>query len=923
MRFFGKHLSLQRKFFLSLSLATAVLCVFFSAIFYVHMTSVVEEQVREKAELALVQVDAVQDYVRSVLRPRMFERHPNDFVIEAMSSSYISRNIMDRVGERALGLVYRRVAIGARNEDSEANDIERMLIDRFRSDESLKKWSGTLRMRNMDYYVISRPVRFSKPCMQCHGSVDDAPVELVRMYGNNGFGHTLNGLDGLDFIAFPAGATEAQLKGVIVSYFILFALCAIFFFTAALVSFRILVVRRLYALATSFRRTLNDGERTDIFDRLNEKDEVEEVVECFEQVANHLVDARLQLQSYADNLKTMVDARTSELSHEARERQADVALFVHLFEDMRGTRTNEQLWGIVLPRICRRFGAQCIAYICTFGARRHYIWPHGEAMPDLPEPLTPFIVESRVQVQGRTIFIPVEAQHGATEGLLCLVWNDEQCATKQNLAVLGALGRQLGTVAENIMALDRVMRQMDLLQAVFDGVGDPLVLFDDAGQVVIANDGARRLAQELYEQKMESLAEGKTEAHEPSPQGSSVQPAPTIVGQSNATGNLISLLLGEETMDVCQQVLQGETASRTVMHSHGRSFLVHLYPVPAMDNRPGRLAAYVRETTTERQMFERMSQSERLASVGKLSAGLAHEINNPLGVILCYAELLRQGATDEQMADLDVIVRHTRQAQRVLRDLLNFARPKSYAGLPLQAEDAVRRVVEVFRPQAARKGAQIYFDVQGTLPTVGVGEQALEQIMTNLILNALDALSNNDSVSISSVKSEGIQDSPCIVVCMRSLNSEDAPAVCHASPTPSSLRHTSKPSRGICITVADNGCGLDSEARQRAFDPFFTTKDTGTGLGLAVVYGAVTDVGGVIEVESPSTVASVWQASHSDEAMVNVDGDVVTGSTHKHAMESGVSLCGTCFSIFLPHIVESEVASGYVSDIQGSEVDHE
>ncbi|MFI3271533.1 MAG: DUF3365 domain-containing protein [Pseudomonadota bacterium] len=872
------------------------------------MTSVVEEQVREKAELALVQADAVQDYVRSVLRPRMFERHPNDFIIEAMSSSYISRSIMDRVGELAVGLIYRRVAIGARSEDSEANDVEKMLIERFRSNESLKKWSGTLRIHNMDYYVIGRPVRFAQSCMQCHGSIDDAPVELVRMYGNNGFGHTLNSLDGLDFIAFPAGATEAQLKGVILSYFILFALCALFFFTAALVSFRILVVRRLYALATSFRRTLDDGEHTDIFDRLNEKDEVEEVVECFEQVANHLVDARLQLQSYTDNLKTMVHARTAELSNEARERQADVALFVRLFEDMRGTRTNEQLWRTVLPRICRRFGAQCIVYVCTFGTRRHYIWPEGEIMPDLPDPLTPFIVESRVQVQGRTIFIPVEAQHGATEGLLCLVWKDEQSAVKQNLDVLGALGRQLGTVAENIMALDRVMRQMDLLQAVFDGVGDPLVLFDDAGQLVIANDGARRLAQELYEHKMAGLSSVQNDADSPELDHANGEQATKAIDSANTAGNLISLLLGDETMDVCRQVLQGETASRTVMHSHGRSFLVHLYPVPAVDNRPGRLAAYVRETTAERQLLARMSQSERLASVGKLSAGLAHEINNPLGVILCYAELLRQGATDDQIADLDIIVRHTRQAQRVLRDLLNFARPKSYAGLPLHAEDCVRRVVEVFRPQAARKAAHIYFHTQGILPTVGIGEQALEQIMTNLILNALDALPCDSS-----------QGSSCIVVRMRPISAEDAPAMCHASPTQSSLSHANKPSCGICITVADNGCGLDSEARQRAFDPFYTTKDTGTGLGLAVVYGAVTDVGGIIELESPCDVASTWQASE-DEAHAQ-HGAMETSS--KLGGDFVSSPCGTCFTIFLPHVVEKSTVNVYVSDDLEKEVEHE
>lgn len=884
MKFFGKHLSLQRKFFLSLTLATAVLCVFFSAIFYVHMTSVVEEQVREKAELTLAQVDAVQAYVRSTLRPRMFERHPTEFIIEAMSSSYISRKIMDNVGEEALGLLYRRVSIGARNSEFEANDIERMLIDRFRTDTSLDKWAGTLRIRNVDYFAIGRPVRFAQSCMQCHGLEDDAPVELVELYGNNGFGHDLDSIDGLDFIAFPAGATEAQLQGVIVSYFILFALCALFFFTSAFLAFRILVVRRLYGLATSFRGTLSEDEQTKLFKQLKEKDEVEEVVECFEQVASHLADARLQLQSYADNLKGMVEARTSELSYEARERQADVALFVHLFEDMRGTRTSQQLWNTVLPRICRRFGAQSIMYVCTFGLRRHYVWPEGVQIPSLPEPLTPLIVASRVQVQGKNIFIPVEAQDGATEGLLCLTWDNETEAERQNIAVLGALGRQLGTVAENIMALDRIMRQMDLLQAVFDGVGDPLVLFDDTGTLIVANESARRLARELYLEKDEQdrKAASQSMATHASPVGTAhASQYETLTGADNAAGNLISLLLGHETMPLCESVLQGQATSRTVLHNQGRSFLVHLYPIPEAENRPGRLAAYVRETTAERQMLARINQSERLASVGKLSAGLAHEINNPLGVILCYAELLRQGATNDQIEDLDIIVRHTRQAQRVLRDLLNFARPKSYIGIPLDAETTVRRVLDVFAPQARKKDLTITFEVQGPILPVAIGEQALEQAMTNLILNALDAAPEKGG---------------CIVVNMKNIDADAASLLyTQASRTTRGGRMAS-PHSGMYLTVADNGCGLDAEACQRVFDPFYTTKDRGTGLGLAVVYGAITDAGGIIEVESPSGLC------------VRGEGDGV---------DDGIP-CGTSFAIFVPHAKEATM----MTDFSANEVSH-
>lgn len=777
-----KSYTLQHKFLFSLGLAGLALCVVFSFIFFVHMRSVVEEQVRDKAELVFAQIDAIQGYVRETLRPRMFTTHPGEFLIEGMSSSFISRNIMERMGDKAVGHIYRRVSIGARNPASEANELERSLIERFRSLPDESQWAGTLTLRGTDHFVITRQVRFTAECMPCHGAPGDAPPELLRLYGDRGFGHELDSVDGLDFVAFPVGSSEAQLKGVITSYFILFVLCATFFFATAFFVFRVLVVRRLHDLAASFRRTLSGDGHAGVLDRLDkleEGDEVEEIVERFEDVAHSLAEARSQLQAYADNLRGMVEVRTEALSREASERRADVALFVQLLEDMRGTHTRDRLWRCALPQIARRFSTRRIAYVCTFASRRHYVWPETETPPALPEHLTPLLTEGRVRVFGERIFVPVEAQEGATEGLLCLGWDTPEEAASQNIDVLRALGRQLGTVAENISALDRMMRQMDLLQVVFDGVGDPLALLDAKGRLVIANEGARRLAAEL-------------------------------AGPQAARESLLAPLLGADSEGEVEAVARGGKAvHHEVTHPDGRSFLVQLYPLPRVEDRPGRVAAYIRETTAERRMLARVNQSERMATVGKLSAGLAHEINNPLGVILCYAELLRQGATAGQQEDIEIILRHTRQAQRVLRDLLDFARPKAFEGVLTDAATVARRMAEVFGPQAARKGGRVSVEIAEGLPPARIGEQALEQILSNLLLNAIDALPEGDGTIRVRVHDGG--------------------------------------SGKVGIVVEDNGHGIDAGFMQRVFDPFYTTKDTGTGLGLSVVYGIVTDAGGTTE----------------------------------------------------------------------------
>ncbi len=784
--------TLQHKFLAGLAVAVIGLGGLFATVLYMHLRTVLEEEVHAKARLVFSQIDAIQGFVREALRPRMLETHPGEFIIEAMSSSYISRQVMDRMDNDGAGHIYRRVAMGARNPAFEATPHERGLISHFRLHPEQSLWTGYDTVGGQQYYVIARPVAFAAPCMTCHGDPGDAPPQLVEMYGDRGFGQELDAIAGLDYVGVPVSDAVSHLRQSITTYFAFLIVCALIFFSSANVVFRVLVVRNLRRLTGVFRRTLGDGgdRPAALIERLEQGDEIEELVDGIEQVAHHLVDARARLQSYADNLRQMVDERTAELSREAGERRADVDLFVKLFEDMRGLRTREKLWRYALPQVARRFGARRIAYVCTFASHNFYAWPERDRRPDLPVPLADVLTGGCALLSDASIFVPVEAQAGAAEGLLCLEWDDADDAARQNLDVLAALGRQLGTVAENLSALDRLMRHMDVLQSVFEGIRDPLALVDGSGSVIIANEGARRLSLELS-------------------------------GGSAPSGDLLAALRGGGAGGNGDGARAGAgmpapaqgAESREVVLPGGRSFMVNLYPLARGADEPGRAAVYVRETTLEKRMFAQVSQSEKMVTVGKLAAGLAHEINNPLGVILCYAELLRRNTGDvQQQADLDVILRHTRQAQRVLRDLLNFARPKAAGIAPADIARVARSVAEVFGVQAAKKFATVTADTEPDLPPVTAGEQALEQIFSNLVLNALDALppTGEGRVRIR-------------------------------------VRRGENPGE-VVATVADSGTGVPAHLRKDVFDPFFTTKEMGTGLGLAVVYGLVVDAGGSVGV---------------------------------------------------------------------------
>jgi len=780
-----KPQKIQAKFIFGLVLTSTLLGIVFSIGFYLHMRNVLEEEVRDKAKLILMHVDSIQHYVRDVLRPAMYERLPDAFIIQAMSSSYISRKIMSPVNAPRDGTTYRRVAIDARNPDYEANTIERELINYFRNNVNQKLWQGYKDIDREKYYLMVRPIRFEQECMYCHGESQDAPAELLKLYGDHGFGKQLGTIAGVDFVGISVRNSVGRVEQTILTYFAFFALAFLLVFFTANVLFKVLVVNNLKRLNSVFRRNVTDVEGSALLHKLEQGDEIEELVDGMEQMSEHLFQARSQLQDYAENLRRMVDERTDALTGEVEARRADVRLFVRLLEDMYKSKSRAELWRLALPQICKRFGAGRIAYVCTMGAQSSFVWPETDTMPVLPENFVEVLTGSACVASDNRIFVPVESSTGNAEGLLVLWWPTAAEASRHDRDVLQALGRQLGIAAENLTAIDSLFRQMNVLETIVEGISDPLVLMDGGCTVLTANQAARALTLELTEGE-------------------------------RTDGNILSLFfdLHSDQCPLRDTIFRGTPDLREVNLASGRSFALSLYPVGGRDGITDQIVVYLRETTMEKRMLMQVWQSERMATVGKLTAGLAHEINNPLGVILCYAGLLRKSITDpQQITDLDVIERHTRQAQRVLQDLLNFARPKAAGSGTANACAVAASVTEVFSVQAVKKGVHITLDCPAEPLKVRMGIGELEQVISNLVINALDAVEDQSGAIRVRVFDTG--------------------------------------NGMIAIEVDDNGAGVVADDVAHIFDPFFSTKEigAGTGLGLTVVYGMVTDVGGKVEVD--------------------------------------------------------------------------
>jgi two-component system NtrC family sensor kinase len=215
---------------------------------------------------------------------------------------------------------------------------------------------------------------------------------------------------------------------------------------------------------------------------------------------------------------------------------------------------------------------------------------------------------------------------------------------------------------------------------------------------------------------------------------------------------------------------------------------------------------------------------EKLASIGKLAAIVAHEINNPLAGILVYGKLLlkrvlRNGSTsssdEEAKKYLETIVGESARCGEIVKGLLQFSRQTKANVEPNDLNEIIRQSLRLVQHKIDLMGVRVEVDLDEALPAIASDAQQIKQALVALLINACEAVQPGEGVfTIESRYLSGL--------------------------------------RLVEVRIGDNGVGMDDETKRHIFEPFFTTKEQGkgVGLGLAVVYGIVTGHGGVIDVES-------------------------------------------------------------------------
>lgn len=224
----------------------------------------------------------------------------------------------------------------------------------------------------------------------------------------------------------------------------------------------------------------------------------------------------------------------------------------------------------------------------------------------------------------------------------------------------------------------------------------------------------------------------------------------------------------------------------------------------------------IRDIEQRRLMEEQIAQADKLASIGQLSAGVAHEINNPLGIILGYTQLLLRQEKDgsDRFEDLKIIEKHSKNCRSIVSDLLDFSRSSKPSPEMTDLHKVIDEVLAFIEQHSGFGGIKIdrHFDKQ--LPDILLDEKRIKQVFINLILNAKHAVGAAGSISVRT--------------------------------------DLDNANNHVRIQVGDSGHGISQDNLARIFEPFFTTKPTGegTGLGLSVSYGIIKNHGGDILVES-------------------------------------------------------------------------
>ncbi|HMK56526.1 MAG TPA: ATP-binding protein [Dissulfurispiraceae bacterium] len=287
-------------------------------------------------------------------------------------------------------------------------------------------------------------------------------------------------------------------------------------------------------------------------------------------------------------------------------------------------------------------------------------------------------------------------------------------------------------------------------------------------------------------------------------------------------------LVGRSCEELCAECEISSNYSRdnieTVLASNlfgkqGQHYQVTTAPIRGADGNTSGYVRLIHDVTEIKKMEEQMSNSEKLASIGRLAAGIAHEIGNPLTSVFSFVQILREMEQDEFKKDsLQTIYFHINRISETLKQLSGYSKMPAVEPRQCQINDVIETSVNLIQYDKRAKDIVIRKELLPSLSPICVDANQLSQVFVNLILNAIDAMPDGGTLTIKSYVKNG----------------------------------------SVIIEFKDTGTGIPKENLIKIFDPFYTTKEKGTGLGLAVSYNIIKKMNGTLTVDSEPEVGTTF-----------------------------------------------------------------
>ena len=389
------------------------------------------------------------------------------------------------------------------------------------------------------------------------------------------------------------------------------------------------------------------------------------------------------------------------------------------------------------------------------------------------------------------IAVPIQIG-GVVEGVLNVESDRIGAFGPSQRLVLETVSNQLAIAIENARLFGMVKEREDRYRTLVESSPGAVLHLDAEGRIIYANPAVSSIT-------------GHEKGH--------------ILSRVGGLEELAVPADRTHLLDAVQAALRGVPCHDLefhLVHEDGtpRFVSASLQPLVGEHGDPKGVVVLARDRTREKQLQDKLNQSEKLSSIGTLVSGVAHELNNPLAGILGFAQLI-QARPPEQWArkDIENIETNARRCQRIVENLLQFARQQRMTRRRANLNDVIEKVLDLNEYQFRMDNIRIERDFDKAVPAIPLDVNKWQQVFINLANNAHQAL----------VESKAEE---------RFIRFE-----------------TRVRTEGIVILVSDSGPGIPEKDRLHIFDPFFTTKDSGTGLGLGICFGIVNEHGGRIELD--------------------------------------------------------------------------